>query len=123
MMDSTEGLKLHATDHALNQILQKEFSVETIQQTFANPEKVYPNGKYKGQFRVTGNGLCLVGKPKGNTFTLITVYEDGVMTPPRPDQLDTPEGRAYATRYAKGQARKNEYMPRVIARKAQRKAA
>lgn len=121
-MESTEGLKLQATDHALTQILQKNFSVEAIQQTFTSPEKVYPNGKYKGQYRVTGNGICLVGKPKGKVFTLITVYEDGKMTPPRPDQLNTPEGRAYAERYARGQARKNEYMPRVLARKAQKAA-
>lgn len=121
-MQSTEGFRIHATDHALKQIITKGFSVDTIRQTFESPEKKpYPNGKYKGQYRVTGNGLCLVGIPKGRTFTLITVYEDGVMTPPRPDQLETEEGKAYAERYAQGQARQNEYMPRVIARK--RKAA
>ncbi|AVD99401.1 hypothetical protein SEA_BILLNYE_230 [Streptomyces phage BillNye] len=122
-MDSTRGLRLHATDHALKQILQKGFAVEKIRETFENPVKLYKNGKYEGQYRVTGNGICLVGKPKGNTFTLITVYEDGVMTPPRPDQLETEEGRAYAERYAEGLARDNEYMPRAIAReRAQRKA-
>jgi hypothetical protein len=117
-MQSTKGFRLHATDHALNQILQKGFAVEKIRETFENPVKLYKNGKYEGQFRVTGNGLCLVGKPKGNTFTLITVYEDGVLTPPRPDQLETPEGQAYARKYAEGKARDNEYMPRVLARKA-----
>jgi hypothetical protein len=119
-MQTTEGFRIHATDHALKQILEKGFPVERIQETFQAPEKIYRNGKYEGQFRVTGNGLCLVGKPKGTTFTLITVYEDGVLTPPRPDQLETPEGQEYARRYAEGQARKNEYMPRVLSR---RKAA
>ncbi len=116
-MQTTEGFRLHATDHALRQILEKGFEIEKIRETFQNPSKLYKNGKYAGQFRVTGNGLCLVGKPKGNTFTLITVYEDGVMTPPRADQLDTPEGKAYAERYAKGTARVNEYAPRAIARR------
>lgn len=123
-MESTEGFRLHATDHALKQILQKGFAVEKIREVFENPsKKPYENKKYPGQFRVTGNGLCLVGKPKGNTFTLITVYEDGVMTPPRPDQLDTPDGKAYAERYAKGKARVNEYAPRAIARRKGKVAA
>jgi hypothetical protein len=122
-MQSTEGFRLHATDHALKQILQKGFAVEKIREVFENPVKLYKNGKYEGQYRVTGNGICLVGKPKGNTFTLITVYEDGVMTPPRPDQLDTPEGKAYAERYAKGKARNNEYAPRAIARRKTQRAA
>lgn len=123
-MQSTAGFRLHATDHALMQILQKGFAVEKIRQVFENPVKLYKNGKYEGQFRITGDGLCLVGKPKGNTFTLITVYEDGILTPPRPDQLKTPEGQEYARRYERGLARNNEYAPRAIARKkAPKKAA
>jgi hypothetical protein len=122
-MQSTEGFRLHATDHALKQILDKGFAIEKIRETFENPAKLYKNGKYEGQYRVTGNGLCLVGKPKGTTFTLITVYADGVMTPPRPDQLNTPEGQEYARRYAKGKARNNEYAPRAIARRKGKVAA
>ncbi len=122
-MQSTEGFRLHATDHALNQIIQKGFEVEEIREVFNNPVKLYRNGKYEGQYRVTGNGICLVGKPKGNVFTLITVYEDGVMTPPRPDQLDTPEGKAYAERYKRGKARNNEYAPRAIQRKKAQRVA
>jgi hypothetical protein len=120
-MESTRGYLLKATDHALKQILEKGFSINKITAVFENPKKLYRNGKYEGQYRITGGGICLVGKPKGRTFTLITVYEDGKMTPPRPDQLETPEGRAYAERYAKGQARENEYAPRAIQRKKVRK--
>ncbi|QBZ72483.1 hypothetical protein SEA_CIRCINUS_230 [Streptomyces phage Circinus] len=122
-MDSTRGLRLHATDHALQQILQKGFAVEAIREVFENPVKLYKNGRYEGQYRITGNGICLVGKPKGNTFTLITVYEDGKMTPPRPDQLKTPEGQEYARRFAEGKARNNEYAPRAIARRKAQRAA
>jgi len=121
-MESTKGFRLRATHHAIKQIFEKKFSLDRIQRVFDNPVKLYKNGKYEGQYRVTGEGLCLVGKPNANgIFTLITVYEDGVMTPPRPDQLETEEGRAYAERYKRGQARQNEYMPRTIARKKVKK--
>jgi len=116
-VESTNGLQLHATTHANQQIAAKGLSAEAVEAVFRNPEKVYPNNKYKGQYRVTGAGLCLVGVPNGSTFSLITVYEDGKMTPPRPEQLSTPEGRAYAKRYALGQNRQNEYRPRVNARR------
>lgn len=116
-METTRGYLLKMTDHALRQIKEKGFTPDKVTAVFESPKKLYKNGKYEGQYRVTGGGLCLVGKPKGRTFTLITVYEDGKMTPPRKDQLDTPEGRAYAERYNAGKARENEYMPRVIARK------
>lgn len=106
------------TYHAENQIKAKGFSLDDIQAAFSSPEKVYPNGKYAGQYRVVGNSICLVGQPVGETFNVITVYEDGVLTPPRPEQLDTPEGRRYAERYNRGLARNNEYYPRIKARKA-----
>jgi hypothetical protein len=115
-MDSTAGFKLRATAHATQQILAKGFQISRIQDVFDNPDKVYANKRFEGQYRVTGGGLCLVGKPVDGVFTLITVYEDGVMTPPRPEQLDTPEGRAYARLYNRGAKRQNEYRPRVNVR-------
>lgn len=117
-MESTEGYSLRLTRHASQQMEAKGFDLETVEYTFGNPENIYPNKKFAGQFRVTGHGVCLIGKPMGGEFLVFTIYEDGVMTPPRPDQLDTPEGRAYAERYEKALASKNvrrngEYWPRV----------
>lgn len=119
-MISTVGFKLNTTEHARAQIVSKGLSVADVEAAFAAPEKVYPNKKFAGQYRVVGKGICLVGKPSNGTFTLITVYEDGKMTPPRPEQLNTPEGRAYAERYAKQEARVNEYYPRIASRRAKR---
>ncbi|AZU97271.1 hypothetical protein SEA_GILSON_226 [Streptomyces phage Gilson] len=118
-MESTEGYKLAFTKHAEDQLEKKRVGFLRAREAFENPDKVYPNKKYAGQFRVVGNGICLIGRPMGNTFKVFTVYEDGVMTPPRPDQLETEEGRAYAELYEKAQrnkgrvARNNEYYPRA----------
>jgi len=104
-MYTTQGYTLRPTDHALRQILAKGFDADTVRETFSNPTEVYPSRSHPGQYRVTGNGLCLVGEPRGRDFVLITVYLDKVLTAPRADQLNTPEGRRYAQRYAKGQGR------------------
>ena len=106
------------THHALGQLRAKGFSIDDVQAAFDEPDKVYPNGKYAGQYRVVGGKLCLVGKPEGETFNVITVYEDGVLTPPRPEQLDTEEGRRYAARYERGLNRVNEYYPRIKERRS-----
>jgi len=108
-MDSTKGMTLQATAHAARQIVTKGFSVKKVQAVFDSPVKVYPSGKrHPGQYRIVGKGICLVGEPvDSNTFRLITVYQDNVLTPPRPDQLQTPEGRAYAERYNAGLGRSN----------------
>lgn len=120
-MESTEGFKLAFTMHAQQQLDSKGISLELAESAFENPDKIYPNKKYVGQFRVTGNGICLIGKPMNGTFKVFTVYEDGVMTPPRPDQLLTEEGRKYAELYEKAQRsntvkRGNEYYPRFKGR-------
>ncbi|WMI33598.1 hypothetical protein SEA_KENREY_236 [Streptomyces phage Kenrey] len=120
-MKSTEGYKLALSKHAREQLIKKtgELGITRAQQAFETPDKVYPNKKYKGQFRIVGKGLCLIGRPTANgLFRVFTVYEDGVMTPPREDQMDTEEGRAYAELYRKAQvtgkvARNNEYYPRA----------
>jgi hypothetical protein len=123
-MESTEGFKLSFTEHAKKQLNAKALGMERAQQAFDAPEKVYPNKKYVGQFRVVGNGICLIGRPMNGTFKVFTVYEDGVMTPPRADQLDTPEGKAYAELYERAQmngkvSRNNEYYPRAKQRRSQ----
>jgi hypothetical protein len=95
-MNTTKGMTLKVTSHALKTMAAKGFDPEAVKATFAAPTEVYASGSHPGQFRVTGNGLCLVGKPEGNTFILITLYLDRVVTPVRPDQLNTPEGRNFA---------------------------
>lgn len=104
-MNTTEGMTLIYTQHSKRQLQEKGFKMKDVEATFDSPKEVYASGSHPGQYRVTGNGLCLVGKPEGNDFVLITVYQDRVLTPPRKDQLDTQEGRRYADRYAKGLGR------------------
>lgn len=125
-MESTEGYKLALSKHAREQLIKKTGTVgiTRAEQAFEAPDKIYPNKKYQGQFRIVGKGLCLIGRPTANgLFRVFTVYEDGVMTPPRPDQLLTEEGRAYAELYRKAQqnngkaARNNEYYPRAKKRR------
>lgn len=104
-MKTTEGMTLIPTRHAITTMNDKGFDPALVAETFKAPDEVYPSRSHPGQFRVTGNGLCLVGRPDGNKFILLTLYLDRVLTPPRPDQLDTPEGKRYAERYAKGLGR------------------
>lgn len=95
-----DGTMLHVREHALKQARLKGFDMATIEQTFRSPMRVYPNGRYQGQWRVTGNGICLVGEPRGGRFEVVTMYLDGVVTKPRADQLKTAEGAEFAGRYS-----------------------
>ncbi len=101
----TSRMRLVTTRHAERTIAEKGFDMGRVTKTFRNPDYVTNVAKYPDQIRLIGNGLALVGMDKGDTFVLITVYLDGVITPPRPDQLNTPEGRRYAERYAQGLGR------------------
>ena len=123
-METTEGLTLRFTKHAREQMEAKKFDEDVLKAGFAlakaEDNTIYPNAKYPGQFRVIVNKVCLIGKPCGNVFLVFTVYADGVLTPPREDQLDTP----YAERYARAQKtgnlkRTNEYWPRVHQRRSE----
>jgi len=84
------------TNHFVKTVRDKGFDADMVLNTLTNPAEVYPSKSHPGQWRVTGNGLCLVGKPEGDTFTLITAYLDRVVTPVRPDQLNTRAGRRFA---------------------------
>src|SRR6478609_5459691 len=55
---------LRMSRHAQKMATEKNFSMDTIQNTYNNPVRVYPSGSHPGQFRITGNGLCLVGLPE-----------------------------------------------------------
>lgn len=92
-------LSLRIINHAKQQASAKGFALKDIERTFIDPARVIPSRTYPGQIRVCGNGLCLVGRPEGSHFVLITVYADRILTPPRPDQLKTEKGREYATWY------------------------
>lgn len=93
------------TRHFKAQVAEKELDKRSIIMAWRNPERVYPSGSHPGQWRITGFGVCIVGVPDGEHFTMITCYEDGVLTAPRADQMATPEGRAYAARRAQGLGR------------------
>lgn len=102
-----KGLRLEPTNHALVTILAKGFTPEQVLEAFDRPKKICAVSKHPDQWRIVGNGVALVGKPdyEEGCFVLITVYADAVLTPPRADQLDTPEGQRYAERYAQGLGR------------------
>ena len=101
----TSNLTLKVTDHALRTILNKSIDPFAVRNVFCNPTKVTEVTAHAGQVRLIGHGIALVGRVEGGFFTLITVYEDQKLTPPRADQLNTPEGRRYAERYARGLGR------------------
>jgi hypothetical protein len=94
-------MSLIITRHARETVTSKGFDMETVQRTFARPTETYPSGSHPGQHRITGNGLCLVGRFDGDDFILITVYLDRVVTAPRPDQTDysarVSQARAFRT--------------------------
>jgi len=125
---NTNGLTLSFSKHAREQMEAKGFVENELRDGFTKvtEKNISPNRKFEGQFRVVVGNVCLVGKPMGREFKVFTMYEDGVMTPPRKDQLDTPEGRAYAKLYEQakrkakgGQVRRsNEYWPRVHERRS-----
>ena len=89
------------TSHFTKTVLAKGFDPQDVILAIRNPAEVYPSGSHPGQWRVTGRGLCIVGKPEGNEFVLITIYLDRVVTACRPDQLATAEGRRFA-QYGRG---------------------
>lgn len=101
----TKRLTLKVTQHALSQIAAKGFDPLKVRATFDAPDRVTDVRAHPGQVRLIGNGLALVGRVERSTFVLVTVYVDGVLTPPRADQMTTTEGRRYAARYAAGLGR------------------
>lgn len=93
------------TKHFLATVKSKGFDPHAVIATIKSPTEVYPSRSHPGQWRVTGNGLCVVGRPEAGEFVLITIYLDRVLTEVRPDQLNTAEGRRYAERRANGLGR------------------
>ena len=106
-MTISEFLKLtpFVTKHFRETMESKGFDGREVIALLKDPEEFYPSKSHPGQYRVTGRGLCVVGRPEGDKFMLITLYLDRVLTPPRPDQLKTEEGRIYAERFKNGEGR------------------
>jgi len=94
-----KGTRISMSPHAMSVAVDKGFDAHEIAAAFKTPEKVYDSGSHPGQVRVTGNGMCLVGERQGNSFNVITIYLDGVVTAPRADQSANAEGRDFASRY------------------------
>lgn len=90
------------TAHFLKTLDAKGFDRLAVRNTLKAPAEIYPSGSHPGQWRVTGNGVCIVGKPEGEHFTCITIYADRIVTPCRPDQLRTAEGRRFAAEGRRG---------------------
>lgn len=102
-----EGKNVRVTQHVRDTIVKKGFDAEKVRRAIEHPEKVTDVLKHPGQVRAIGEGLAVVLAPyaRGKEWMAVTVYLDGVLTPPRPDQMNTPEGRRYAARYAAGMGR------------------
>lgn len=93
----TKGKRLVPTKHFLKTMIDKGFTAEAVRDTFEwEGSEVYPSGSHPGQWRIAGKGLCLVGVFEGDVFRGITLYLDRVVTPVRPDQMKTEEGRRFA---------------------------
>lgn len=100
------GFEVRVTEHFKSQMIAKGFDPEEIIAVIHRPDREYPSGsRYPGQWRLCGRGVCIVTKPEGRTLTLITCYVDGTLTEVRPDQLNTPQGRRFAQRQARGLGR------------------
>jgi predicted house-cleaning NTP pyrophosphatase (Maf/HAM1 superfamily) len=76
------------TRHATETAIAKRISVDAIRSCFTDTSEYYASGSHPGQYRMTGSGVCLVGTPQGDTFNVITLYLDRVITPLRPDQIE-----------------------------------
>lgn len=100
-----ENKNVRVTNHCRKTIIAKGFDPEKVRRAVEHPEQVTDVLKYPGQLRAIGEGLAVVLAPAGSGWVMVTVYLDGVLTPPRPDQMNTPEGKRYAERYARGEGR------------------
>lgn len=81
-METTEGMTLTMTRKACKVAAQNGFTAEQIAETFANPKAVYPSKQRKGQYRIAGKEMVLVGFPVDETrFHAITVWVNGSTAP------------------------------------------
>ena len=87
----TSGDRIKVTDHIKRQMAAKGITAEQVLGALRHPYKVTPVTRYPGQRRYCGQGVAVVVEPEDhNHFILITVYEDGILTPLRADQMNDP---------------------------------
>lgn len=76
-----------ATLHAIETAEAKGFDLEAVEAVWRDPDITYPSGRYKGQHKRLGSGLCLCCDDK--TGRVITIFVDQIATALRPDQVDS----------------------------------
>lgn len=74
------------SEHFKRQFRAKGFTTAQVREAIENPYKITDVRRYPGQKRYCGGGIAIV--MRGNVA--ITLYEDGVVTPLRPDQMNDP---------------------------------
>lgn len=73
-MQTTTGLTLKMTRSACKTAAAKGLDAHRLLSIFNSPSAVIPNPRREGQFRITGDGFCLVGVPaEDDTFLVITI--------------------------------------------------
>ena len=72
------------TRHAAEQARNKGFDIDAVYRAANNPAITYESGRFPGQWRHVRDGIVAVVDPV--TGNIITVYQNVVMTPMRPDQ-------------------------------------
>lgn len=87
-LTGTDTVKV--TKHFTEQMRAKGFDGADVIAALRSPYKVTEVRRYPGQVRFCGAGLAVVVRPEGGSFSLITVYLDGVRTPLRADQMNDP---------------------------------
>jgi hypothetical protein len=78
--------KVIFSDHFKRQFRAKGFTTAQVREAIEHPYKVTDVRRYPGQKRRCGGGVAIVM----DGMRAITIYEDGVVTPLRPDQLNDP---------------------------------
>lgn len=73
-MNTTQGLKIQTTLSVLRKIIARNYAPKMIMEVFSSPEKIEPSLERPGQFKIFGQGICLVGAQHNDNFVLITVY-------------------------------------------------
>lgn len=76
-----------ATAHAIMTAEAKGFDLSAVEAVWRDPDITYPSGRYRGQHKRLGAGLCLCCDDK--TGKVITVFVDREETDLRSDQTDS----------------------------------
>lgn len=72
--------------HASLKLAEAGFSPAAVAEAYSNPTVTYPSGRYKGQEKRIGGGLCLCVDTA--TGVIVTVFIHKAETALRADQTD-----------------------------------